>query len=219
MLTTNDTEHLVHYLGTESMKSIERHLTGYYAFTAIDPQGQLHVVRDSIATLYMSYISTIDSYIFATVQDLIIDVCKDLKWSHSVISPVKNNQHIIFKDNTIVSHTEINPRGRTNYESQFASKSLGRELTDVSFKPTLKAQGIDNEYQALDESQASYFAEVDSCLDKSYSFRDYHDQKMTLEDFQALSDDEKLYCTVIRPDGTICCPWDYELDRLYQGAV
>lgn len=43
MVTSNDTEHLVHYLSEKGIHELAKNLTGYYAVCAIDPKGQLHV--------------------------------------------------------------------------------------------------------------------------------------------------------------------------------
>ncbi len=217
MNTTNDTEHLVEYMGTKGIQSIEKHISGYYAFTALDPMGQLHVVKDSIANLYFARISTIDSFVFATTKALIKDICTEMKWKHSIIETMNDNQHLIFKGNDLVSMNSISPRGATMNETQYAEKSLGRKIdqTEGWSGPSFDLAKYSDDADSLN----LFLQEVETQADRSYMFLDYQGNKMTLEEFQDLEQEEKIYCTVVRPDGTIVDPDDYHTDKLYQGSV
>lgn len=219
MMTTNDTEHLVHYMGMESIESIEKYISGYYAFTAIDPVGQLHVVKDSIASLYFARISTIDSFIFATTKVLIKDICLEMKWEHSIIETVNDNQHLIFRGNELISMNSITPRGATINETKHSEKSLGRKI-DQSEGWTGPLNDIAKYSDDTNsESIMLFLQEVETQADHSYTFLDYQENVMTIEEFQELEQEEKIYCTVIRPDGTIVDPNDYHTDKLYDGAI
>ena len=111
MITTNDTEHLVQYMSTTGISDIEKYITGYYAVSALTPDGTLVVFKDSIASLYCAYVETIESYMFATTESLIQNVCKDLKWKHSTIEQVNDDIYIEFRGNEIVKMEDINPPG------------------------------------------------------------------------------------------------------------
>lgn len=220
-ITTNDTEHLVHYLANHGIRSIEEHLTGYYAVSAISPDGRLHIIKDSTANLFSARIETIDSLVFATTQCLIEDICKELKWKHSVISPVTNNTYLILSGNTLDHHETINPRGRTITESRFASQSLGYSLDDDSYTRSVSSLNLYSPAPVtsdLTEDEQCFLREIEQCADGSYTFKDYRGNDMSLEDFRLLCDDEKLACTVIRDDGTIVSPTDYYTEKLYIGA-
>jgi hypothetical protein len=208
MDTTNDTEHMVHYLSTTGVKGIEENVTGYYAIASFDPIGQLHVLRDSIATLYVARIMFLDTLIFATTPRLIEDLCNKFQWRCSVISAMVDNRYLIFNDNKLVSESSITPRGRTAKENAWSSKSLGRDLFDDEHE-------LISEQDILTEDEEKFLEEVNNYADHTYTFKDYDGEDLTFDQFQALGDNEKLYCLVIRSDGTVVDPRDHESERLW----
>lgn len=211
MNTTNDTEHLLHYLkGPGGIKDIETHLTGYYAISALDPQGQLHVFKDNIASLFVAKVESIDSVIFATTPFLIINICAELGWEYSIISQVKNNTYLIFKDNNLMYHGNISPLGFTKQETAHAERSIGRIIDVIE---SSEADVI--EETLYSDDQISFLEEVNNFADADYRFFDYHGNVLSLEEFSILEDNEKLYCTVVRPDSTIVSSEDYDSQRLY----
>ena len=238
MLTSNDTEHLVHYMANHGITGVEKNLTGYYAFTAIDPQGRLHVVKDSTANLFFAEISTIDSFVFATKKELIEDICKEMKWKHSVIEELKDNTYLIYENNVLVSQTDIKPKGRTSYEDGFASRSLGRELNDYNYdtygseyfeRPTVVKTPTDiivrgkpapvTDMDLETESMELFLEEMETLADHTYTFKSYQGYDLDINEFMLLDDEEKLNCIVIRPDGIVIDTLDYYNDKLYQGAI
>jgi len=214
MITSNDTEHLIEYMATIGSRGIEDHLTGYYAFTAIDPSGRLHVVKDATARLYTAKVMTIDSIIFATKESHITDLCRDMKWTASISSEVIDNTHLIFENGELVHQASIAPRGRTQTETRFASRSLGYDLND-NWSAPLYSTAKTSDY---DVSEQAFLDEMDQFGDSSYTIKDYLGSIISLEVFNRLSDDDKLNCTVIRADGTIVDQTDYQIERLYEGA-
>lgn len=214
-ITTNDTEHLVHYLANQGIRAIEENLTGYYAVTALSPDGRLHVIKDSTANLYSAKIETINSIVFATTQALIEDLCKHFKWKCSTISPVKDNVYLIFEGNQLIHQENIIPKGRTFEESRFASLSLGRDLEDM---PTVIPFREVPPESTRTYSEESFLNEVNQYLDGSYTIKDFRGNDLPIEEFRLLTDDDKLDCTVIRSDGTIVCPLNYDEESLYYGT-
>ncbi len=227
-ITSNDTEHLVKYLGTEGIKAIEANITGYYAITAISPTGELHIIKDSIANLMCAYIDTIDSYVYATTEALIKDICKSLNWTHSIVSAVKSNTYLIYKGNELVSNTTFTPRGSSYAENKYSVSSLGYDVecedyfngwTRETHSTKKHTDLVSVSKGPIDyDSEELFFNEVDNLADSSYTFFDYNHNQITLDQFQDLDDDSKLYCVVVRGDGTIVDPTDYYTDKLYQGA-
>lgn len=214
MMTSNDTEHLIEFLATEGIGAVESHLTGYYAVNALGPDGRLHVFRDSIAPLNIGWIESIESFAIATRASHIEKFCKAMGYKHGKINPIHDNAYVVFSGNEFEVQPDVKPRGRTSVESVHASKSLGVELDD----PSGNVLGEVFESERFSEDEIMFLKEVTEFADSSYSFFDYRNGPITLADFKALSDDEKTYCTVIRPDGTVCSPDDYYSDRFYEGA-
>lgn len=217
MDTTNDTEHLLEYISTVGVSGIEQHLTGYYAICALDPNGTLHILRDSTATLYVAKVDSIDSFIFATNEDLIEDLCEALKWKHSVIKVFRDNSYITLKGTDILSFQEIKPRGRTYFEDQYSSKSLGWSLTDSTVKtsaaPSIVRSNSEDPLSGLYEcttDEDCFLYEVNNIADETYKFLTFNNVEITYADFMDLTDKEKLDYQVFRPDGTEVNPYQYE---------
>jgi predicted glutamine amidotransferase len=124
-VTTNDSEHvLTRYVdGT-----FEKALTGYYAFLAIDKQGDMHVVKDKIANLYSSWIESLDTYIFSTNEANIQKICKALKVDYSTILKYKDDQLAVFTGNKVIAKRKIESRGYSYQESKWSQRSLGYNL-------------------------------------------------------------------------------------------
>lgn len=233
-ITSNDTEHLVEYMATQGIKGVEENLTGYYAFTAIDDKGNLHVVKDSNASLYFTMCETLGSYIFATSKDMIIDVCKAMDWKYSVVEPLKDNMHLIFTNNELVHQEDIKQLGRTSYENQYASRSLGYNLSEGGptdydgweyyrdeyrgTGSTIRDTGL-KENITENESIELFLQEVNELADDSYVFKDYKGNDLTYEEFMQIPDEDKIYYTVIRSDGTVVDAFDYYNETLYHGEV
>jgi len=56
MITTNDTEHVLENLVRGGIAEVAKNLTGYYAIGALDPNGNLHVAKDSTANLFAAHL-------------------------------------------------------------------------------------------------------------------------------------------------------------------
>jgi len=196
-------------LSTEGISGIEKNLTGYYAIGAIDPQLNLHVIRDSSASLYVACNTTLGCLIFGTTEELIENVAKDLKWKIDAIEQVKGNIHLIFNSKgDIISNNPINPRGWTTYESKWADRSLGYNLTEKYYE-SKEWSTLDNE----DDYYDLYKNEI-SNADASYKFYDWNGREMEYAEFMACDEMTKYDCTVTRADGTVVDPKDYYRERL-----
>jgi len=127
MDSTCDSEHLIHYLSSGGIESIEKYVSGYYAVAAIDPNGNLHVFKDDIASLYVAYIKTIDSFIFSTTKDMISITCKKMKWEYTEINPMKGNFYMVInKENELLYSRKIKPL-KVYYDST-------RQKASIAFK-------------------------------------------------------------------------------------
>ncbi len=108
--TENDTEILFRYWEENGMKAIEENVAGYYAVALLETDGRLHLARDNKASLHLTWVRTINSYMIATTPEIIKGVCKSMRWKHDSIAPVLDNCYAIFDGNTIVEHRNISPR-------------------------------------------------------------------------------------------------------------
>lgn len=231
--TTNDTEDILHHLVTGGIESVEKYVSGYYAVGAIDPIGNLHVIKDSTARLYVAMNKTLECLVFGTTEDLITDIADSLKWDIGPIDTVKNDLYMIFDLNgSLVSSQSIKPLGYTSKESDYAEYSLGHKLGNRQSEVLgLKLDSKEYKYDFKDsdynydlygssnsamtdrDSYEAYQEEIDN-LDASYTFFDWLGRSITLEDFRKLDEVTKLDCKVIRGDGTVVDPADYFTDKI-----
>lgn len=199
--TTNDSEDLLHRL-ILGINHVERDLSGYYAFCAIDPQGHLHVARDANATLYMAWCAKIQSYLIATTESLLESVADKLKIKIGPIDLIKEDVYLIFADNEMTHSQVIKPRGYDYTESKLASLSLGRSLSDSTYG----SDYLDNDYTRfnLDDSTRELDELMDEVehMDDTYSIQNYDGETITVEQYKKLDEVSKLECLIVRPDGT-----------------
>lgn len=222
-LTGNDSEDVLKRL-IDGIDKVERHLSGYYAVAAIDPQGRLHVVKDATARLVVCHSPTINSYIFATNQDLIEQLAKKLKLKISPIDSVEDNVYFTFDGNDIVSCQTIKPRGYTYYESQYAKDSLGHDIDDRPYYnadqprdllPPSSSRPSSGTYSSArhgnnDQAKLSYYhwRHAIQTLSEDHQIFDRAWNTVKLADFKAMDYIDQSYCTIIKPDGKIIEKWD-----------
>jgi predicted glutamine amidotransferase len=236
MITDNDTEHLVERLATGGIASLTQHLTGYYAFGAFDPSGNLHIGRDAIAWLYVAKLPELETYVFATTEDLIKEFCEEFTIDRSPIELVKNNVYMVFNTKgEMISCQNIESRGYDTYSRGLASKSLGyqneymendsrsfamSEYDDMAFEKRYSTMEMDlnSEDTDIDEKAIrdydKYRTEVETSLDHSYVFQAPNGQTISLKEFKALEFEEQDRCTIIRPDGTWLTWKDFDDEKL-----
>lgn len=230
MVTSNDTEHVLERLATGGIDSVATHLTGYYAIGAFDPIGQLHVFRDDRAPLYFAEVTTINSFIIATTKTSIERVCKEMKWSVSLISKVKDNTYIVFNRNKIISHSGFTPRGATLAENRYADLSLRESIRgarhniqDYSIQDFNYSSYFDDResesYEKYSKDELYFLDEIETQVDESYLILDSKENQIELEEFLSYSVEDQLSCILVRPDGTVMDSYSYSTNRLYSGLA
>jgi hypothetical protein len=221
MISDNDTEHLVEHLATGGISSLVKNLTGYYAAGAFDPSGNLHIVRDNIAWLYVAKLPDLDTMIFATTATLIEEFCIEFEFERSTIEQVKSDVYMVFNNKgQLESLNPIESRGYDRTEASYMSKSLSymgdtglfsehyeSEMGSVVDASTPKNDDQMNDYE-------SYRTEIEKCMDASYTVYDWNSRTMPVSDFLKLDETSQNECTICRPDGTLLTYEDYHKDRL-----
>lgn len=213
MVTTNDSEHVLHFLNRGGVNDVAANLTGYYAVAAISPDNRLHVFKDATARLFSGYSKKLDSFIFGTTLDILEELCEDLKLGEITFEPVLDNIALVFEGNNLISHETFKSRGYGQAEAAMAVTSLGRQLPSVvntgayggSYLDSARSelQNVESTFnRSLDEKIFDFWEELDTA-DASFSFADANGNVLHWDDFHALSDAEKCYCTIRRGDGTL----------------
>lgn len=219
-LTTNDSEDVLKHL-IVGIESVERYLTGYYAFAAIDPKGRLHVARDSSAYLHVAWSDKIESYVFATTAELLEDVNKKLQLECGPIDLVEDNVYMILNGNDLDHIQAIKPAGWGRREARHAEASLGRKLDASEYgevytydryqrdiaQAEAAVEGWPSEAGKFDREDSYYMwrHEVDN-MDAGYRIYNEDGDPITLEHFRQLDHISQELCTIERPDGTYLDP-------------
>lgn len=226
MITDNDSEHLIEHLAMGGIKKLSESLTGYYAFGAFDTKGNLHVGKDSTAGLWMAKLPEYETVMFATTKALIEEFCETFEIGRTIINQVKDNIYMIYDTQGKLINTEFfKSRGWGIYEQSFMSRSLSylnSDRWDINNNSSSRFNDDGTEKDSYKddyseaEAEASYYAymhEIENNLDESYDIEDPHGETITAKEFLSLDDDKKVLCTVVRPDGTVCDPFDYYQDK------
>lgn len=132
LTTGNDTEIIFKYWLRDKLESVQKYVSGYYALAVLDSNtGHLHIVKDSRAALFASFIKELDSYIFCTRESIIKDICERRKWTHGVIEELQDDIHITLDKNNVMSTAEIKPLGYTTaIDSRLVKQSLGYSASE-----------------------------------------------------------------------------------------
>ena len=107
--TDNDTEIVFEYWKRNGIDAVSENVSGYYALAILESSGNMTIVRDDRASLYISYSPTIDSFIIATTIDIIDGLCKTMKWRKESPRKIFDNQVITFDRNKVMSCDEFLP--------------------------------------------------------------------------------------------------------------
>lgn len=204
--TTNDSEDLLHRL-IQGIDHVERELSGYYAFAAIDPTGRLHIARDSIASLFVAWCPKIQSHIFATTESLIEQVTSALKIKVGPIDKVKSDVYMIFALNELVHQQAIKPRGYDSRQAGLASLSLGRSIDRYSESERLDSIiDMTSDRYAYDRADdgptlEDLMRELDN-MDDRYTI-EYDGELISVAEYRKLDEVSQAQCLIERPDGTL----------------
>jgi hypothetical protein len=226
-LTDNDSEDLLFHL-MNGIDQVEKHLSGYYAFAAIDPHGRLHVARDQWASLFIAWSPVYETHIIATTSTLILKLNKMLEAKIGPIDEIEDNIYLIFNGNELIHQQDIKPRGYSHAESKHAERSLGYSISQLP-KSEVVVNGniqvseaswqqdkwdeaialLDSEGKRDDNhisnAETAYYnlkRELDN-MDAAYTIQDQDDNFIKVHEFRKLDWISQELCTIIRPDGTV----------------
>lgn len=221
MFTTNDTEHIVEHMSKSGINGVVDNLSGYYAVGAVDPNGDLHIIKDDVASLYMTYISKLESYVFATTEDLINNFCDEFKYKFEPITQVVDNSYIVLDKNTnnVLKFEEIKPIGmRSSFERDMVGTSLhylnsSDKYYDSShyYNPpkiksqtgvvdaTIKRETILNTIADDPNEQTLYLEDILEYADAGYIIYDKSDREISFDVFKQMETSEKLQCLLVDP--------------------
>lgn len=177
--TTNDSEDLVYYMANEGIERLTSNLTGYYAAGLIDPAGRLHVIKDAIASLVCSYIPQIESYVFATTDDLIEDFCEAFKLNYEPINKVLDDTYLILEGNDIVEFKEIKSAGMY---SRYEEEMMGTSLHYLNGNKSYNSYGSNSNYHNRSTTypyadSRTYNKDADTSTEVGTSSSDLEDEK------------------------------------------
>lgn len=139
MNTTCDSEHLLNcYIYKNGEQSFKDHISGYAAITGINPNGELFVLRDNRAPLYIQYVKELASFVVCT-DETHCKTISDLMCSFASI-----------KSPTITDTMLISPYTKHTFHAD-------GEVTSVEFakfKDTLSSSMMGSVYRSLGSAGA-----------------------------------------------------------------
>lgn len=209
--TTNDSEDVLQ-LFTQGIDKVEQHLTGYYAFANISPDGKLHIVRDRIASLYIAWAPKLETFIIATTDTLIERVAKTLKIKIELIEEISDDIYLVFNGNELVHQQDIKSQGIQNeFEADNTGRSLGN-IIDASIGGSLNGRWLERDPED-EEAMEEFYDEIRN-MDDTYSIFDKNENPVSIERFRRMTTQNKLNCLIIRMDGSIVEPGFPQQQRL-----
>lgn len=148
--TDCDTEILAVYWNIGGVNEIQTNVSGYAAMAILD-QGQLHVIRDDRATLFMAWSQRLETFIIATTIDILKSIGSILNAELTDINRVNDNSHLIFESNTLVGLGEFTLQSdAVNFKGQDNSKvmaALGEVSSDDAPEESYEGYRYQNTYK------------------------------------------------------------------------
>lgn len=149
----------------------------------------------------MGYCPEIDSHLISTDESLLINIAKNLDWEVTSIYKVQDD--IIFDigpDNVLKNISKFKSLGYSKRHAKLAKTSLGKEIDTKENNPIF-TEDLNQQYESTYKADLEKWAkdillEEFTYADASWTF--YQGSRMiTLRDFEALTDEEKLECEVL----------------------
>lgn len=109
--TSCDTEILLNLWEQDEITAIEENAGGYYAIAILDRLGQLHIIKDDCAMLYVAFSPTAESYLIATTAEIIKDIASRMKWEIEPCERIMPNVYAVFRGNELHHNESIRPLG------------------------------------------------------------------------------------------------------------
>jgi hypothetical protein len=200
-LTSNDSEHIVYEWAKGGMSSVAANLTGYYAGGIMSHDGTLTVFRDAIASLHYAWCDTLESPVFATTRDMLVEMSDYFRETWDILE-VKDNVCLTFLNGELIKQEAFVSRGWDSHAASLSHLSLGRSIVDD------ERWGWEDDSAPDDTAYVTedYLIEQEY-FDYSYVFLDGH-REIGLEEYQRLTLAEQIQITVRRHDGTIVSPFE-----------
>lgn len=199
----------------EMKNKLENTISGYYAYFNLNKDGSVLVVKDDVASLYVTKIEEQDFMMIGTNVNLIKTVCEKMEWVCGSIYELEVNKiFTIDPENKLTHLMDFQPMGYSQYESQFSHLSLGYGLNGYEYEGYRVYNAKNNNDTSEKENITSYakedfdvakealewFLEDLSLADDSWSFS-YKGTPLALVEFNKLLNSEKIACNIIRYDG------------------
>lgn len=191
MITSNDTEHLLHYMVRgKGIHDLAENITGYYAIGMLSQNGELVIARDSIAPLFSAWLPKLGTFMFATTEDLIEDFCEAYSLEQPVCESMASDTYLKFKGNELVEMKSFKSRGYGYEESKFSGLSLGYKLD----------QDEASVYGEIESDVQGYLKFVDANIDAN-CYIELNKTQLWLQDYNKLSDTLKEQCDIFNIHG------------------
>lgn len=148
--TSCDTEILLNLWEQNEITAIEENAGGYYAIAILDRLGQLHIVKDDCAMLYVAFSPTAESYLIATTAEIIRDIASRMKWEIEPCERIMPNVYAVFRGNELYHNESIRPLGWhwDDDDDSFSTSDVQKALGNMEF--------VDGDQEAWRQDLAEY---------------------------------------------------------------
>jgi hypothetical protein len=162
LVTDNDSEYLANVYWKHGHSGLSS-ISGYFAFMNLKLNGKIEIAKDNVASLHAAYIPELDSYVFATMENMIIRFCTALGYTSTKVSPVQAMRYFTVQGSSIKNVTPIEKSLREKRLSVTESKAFKDYSKPNKSKPKSmfpKSQGtkvLANDQRDEDASYLSKF--------------------------------------------------------------
>lgn len=120
--------------GLSNIQEMAEKLVGYYACGVFSrtPEGAriLDVFKGNTASLYMTYVEELDSYVYSTSQEYVSSACSSLGFKYSDVYSLKEGVAMRFNAaGEMIEKTSFKPRERWSYSGSNHSYNYGGNTT------------------------------------------------------------------------------------------
>lgn len=174
LFTDNDSEYLANVFWKHGHSGLSK-ISGYFAFMNLKLNGKIEIVRDNTASLYAAYIPELDSYVFATMERMIKELCEKFEYQCTKIVSVKAMSYFTVQGSKVNNVETVNKSTRVKRMSDKESKAF-KDYSHKYSKPTkVGTQVVANDDASIPSKFSDpYYYSVDDGLsdfEKKYGIR------------------------------------------------
>jgi hypothetical protein len=145
LITDNDSEYLANVYWKHGTQGLSK-INGYFAFMNLRLNGKVEIEKDNIAGLYAAYIPELDSYVFATMEKMILAFSNAMGYQTTSISPVQSMQYFTVQGSVIRNMAPISKSEAPAKRLTALEKKAFKDYNTTDYKGT---KVLGNDYASM----------------------------------------------------------------------